>query len=439
MVALATAALINVLLAGFLMLRGETADAALGSTGLLLSVRIMDPTGIDSWRPMLAAYEQNQKYPGSLYLVFLLQGVKFQYPPSSLLVMPLLPFPMNGAFREKVALPSYLAVFFTILCSALLALELLATAAERRIRWRDPLTACSVVLIALLGWLYYPLMKGHSLGQIQVYLGALIALALLFKAYDLPALSGVCIGLCCLVKPQYGLVFVWGLLRRERYFVLGWLIAVSIGLAFSFEIFGLQNHLYYLEVLGRLSRFGEAYWPNQTVNGLLQRWLGNGNAIKFQSRAFPPYHPVVYFGTVASSLILVGLALFSPAAKSSRGRPVDMAAVIAASTLASPIAWEHHFGAFFPIFAVALSAPLALGRAGVLLIVCYDLIAVELVRPELIHANRWTGLLGSHLFLGASLLFGFLLVARKHGEPVPAPRSESPPADPAPASPAPVA
>lgn len=422
MVALAAVALISMLLSAWLLHRGENLRDAFDGTGLLLSSRIMEPTGIDSWRPMLAAYEHEKAKPGSLYWVFLTKGVKFQYPPSSLLVMPLMPFPIDQSFREKVAVPSYLAVFFTILCSGLIAIKLLALP-KRAIEWRDRFNYCIVALIAMLGWLYYPLMMGHSLGQIQVYVGALIALALLCKAAEYPVLSGVCVGLCCLLKPQYALALVWGVLRRELRFVLGLVITVAIGLGASLYTFGLHNHLDYLEVLGRLSRFGEAYGPNQTVNGLLQRWLENGSPIKFERRKLPPYQPVIYYGTLASSLLYMALALFTPMAKSLRGRAIDLALLIVAATLASPIAWEHHYGAFFPVLAVAVAAPFAQGRAGVLLIFAYVLMAVELMRPQIIYADRWTGLLGSHRFFGGLLLFAFLLLAsrKRPEEPPPAP------------------
>jgi hypothetical protein len=252
-----------------------------------------------------------------------------------------------------------------------------------------------------------------------VYLGALVALALLLNAYEFRGLSGVCIGLCCLVKPQYGLLVVWGLLRREKRFLIGLLAVGALGLAVSFKTFGVQNHLQYLEVLQRLGRFGEAYGPNQTVNGLLQRWLENGNPIKFQSRALPPFHPVVYYGTLVSSLVLVGLALFLPSAAQQRGGAIDLAVALCAATMASPIAWEHHYGAFFPILALAIPVALAAGRSGVLLLIAYELMANELIRPQLIYMNRWTGLLGSHLFYGALLLFGLLLAGRWRGEPQP--------------------
>jgi hypothetical protein len=107
--------------------------------------------------------------------------------------------------------------------------------------------------------------------------------------------------------------------------------------------------------------------------------------------------------------------LFAPAAKAVRGRPIDLALMICAATLASPIAWEHHYGAFFPVFALALPIALAIGRSGILLLISYELVANEMLRPPIMFANRWVGLLGSHIFAGALLLFGFLLWARARG------------------------
>jgi alpha-1,2-mannosyltransferase len=150
---------------------------------------------------------------------------------------------------------------------------------------------------------------------------------------------------------------------------------------------------------------------------LLQRWFGNGNAIKFQSRGLPPYHPVVYYATLVSSLVFVGLALFYPAEPGQRGRTIDLAAVICAATLASPIAWEHHYGAFFPAFAVAVSTLMRGNRASAwLLLLSYLLMANELTRRELVFTDRWIGLLGSHIFFGAVLLYGILLAARSRAE-----------------------
>ena len=88
--ALAIAAFLNAAMYLATIASGETAEGAGTAPGYLLSGRMLDPTGVDSWRTMFAAYDHDHVSPGTLYSVFLEHGVKFQYPPSSLLVMPLL-------------------------------------------------------------------------------------------------------------------------------------------------------------------------------------------------------------------------------------------------------------------------------------------------------------------------------------------------------------
>jgi hypothetical protein len=121
-------------------------------------------------------------------------------------------------------------------------------------------------------------------------------------------------------------------------------------------LYGIDNNLNYLDVLSYISRRGEAYYPNQSFNGLLNRLLGNGNNTDFEAAAFPPFNPIVYAGTIASSLVIVGAALFWRARDSVPGSAVDFALVSLSFTIASPIAWEHHYGVLMPMYALALPA-----------------------------------------------------------------------------------
>ncbi|HKU36557.1 MAG TPA: glycosyltransferase family 87 protein [Polyangiales bacterium] len=418
-VALALAALINVGFMVVAMAHGDTLEEAHSAPGLLLSGRLLDPNGVDSWRTMAAAW-LSWKINGDMYVVFLKQHIKFQYPPSSLLLMPLIQLPLDGAFRARMTYPACIAVVLTVLCGILLGLRLLWPR-DRPMDFRDPTLWCCALLIGTLGWLYLPLTMGHSLGQIQVYIGALAAFGLVANAWDRPLLSGACLGLCCLLKPQLAIVLIWALLRRQWRMCIGFSAVVAVGLSISLWKFGLHSHLQYLEVLQQLGRTGESYGPNQSVNGVVNRWLENGPAMKFQSRGFPPYNPIVYYSTLISSALLIGLALFAPVAKEVRGRPLDLALMICAATLASPIAWEHHYGMFFPVFAIALPAAMAMGRSGVLLLVSYELVANMMIRPKIMFASRWVSLLGSHMFFGGLLLFGLLLWARARGATAVAP------------------
>jgi alpha-1,2-mannosyltransferase len=418
LVALVLCALINFAIVAFFRSRGESGERAFEASGLLLTPRLFGPTGVDSIRPMAAAYVRQQQ-SGDMYWVMLVKGVKFQYPPSALLVMKLLPQPISSPVSAELAAlqtkPSLFAIMLTIVCTGLLWLKLMAADWGAPAGWSRWQVLGSLGLIGALGVSYYPLLKGHNLGQIQVYLGALSALALLLQELELSAVSGACLGVCCLIKPQFGVLMLWALLRRQKHFLIGFGAVVGLGLWLSLSEFGLRNHLQYLEVLQHMSRRGEAYWPNQSVNGLLNRVLQNGNAIKFQSHAFAPYHPVVYYASLLTSGLFVALSLLLPTAASMKGRGLDLAVVMCAATMASPIAWEHHYGAFFPMFAIALVSALRSARAGLWLMVSYELVANELLRPQLVFEDRWTGLLGSHIFFGALLLFGFLLWVRARG------------------------
>ncbi|MBN1654556.1 MAG: DUF2029 domain-containing protein [Deltaproteobacteria bacterium] len=415
LVAIATCAMVNLAIVAFALLRGESLETALSASGLRWTPALLRRTESDSIKPMASAYTSQKKH-GDIYRVLLNYGVKFQYPPSALLLMK--PLPEKPTAREILDIwdllskASLIAVIITIISAAALWLKLARPNLTGTMSWRSANALGAVIAIGVLGATYYPLTKGHNLGQIQVYLGAFSAAALLLQELGLRASSGICLGLCCLIKPQFALLILWALLRRQFRFLTGFSLIVLLGLGLSISEFGLKNHLRYLEVLHYLSRTGESYWPNQSINGLLNRFLENGNAVDFQPFAFAPYHPVVYYATMASSALILFLALFLPAAASLKGRSLDLAVIMCAATMASPIAWEHHYGAFFPIYAIALVAAIQSRGRGFLLLASYALVSNELLRPDLVFANRWIGILGSHIFFGALLLFGFLLSVR---------------------------
>jgi len=410
-----------------LRLAGETSAEALEGVGALHGVLLADQVHEDSWAPMLSAYQQKARDPsGDMYRLFFRERVKFQYPPSSLLVLDLLPSSVTSfvppspdvlvsKFLELfLTWPSRLAFLLAILSAAAivevgvqnLAPERRATRKERVVRW---------ALCVALGLTFYPLLKSYELGQIQVFLNGFVALALLCHLLGKQALSGILLSVCCMVKPQYGVVLVLALLRRQWGFVAGFGVTFAFGMATSLWRFGLHDHLSYLRVLQTIGRLGETYWPNQSVNGLLNRFLGNGDPVEFTEHAFAPYRFSVYLASVSSALALLGVAL--AAGYASAGRLVQrnyeatlaLALVIAAATMGSPVAWEHHYGTFLAIFALALpglAAQRPLGRfTAPLLALSYFTIANALLRPQLIFANRWSGLLGSHLFFGSLVLF----------------------------------
>src|SRR5215831_16093425 len=99
------------------------------------------------------------------------------------------------------------------------------------------------IIVAAFTLTFYPVVKAFTLGQIQVWINALFALALLAWMLGWKASSGVSIGLICLIKPHYGLFLVWVSVRGEWRFVVGCVSAGCVGLVASLAAFGIADHL----------------------------------------------------------------------------------------------------------------------------------------------------------------------------------------------------
>jgi hypothetical protein len=148
---------------------------------------------------------------------------------------------------------------------------------------------------------------------------------------------------------------LWGLINREWRFAIALALTGMAGLAASVFFYGWVNHLDYLSVLSFMSERGESYHANQSINGLLNRIAGLGAPelyanVNFEASGFPPYTPWVYWMTLASSAVIIIAAFLRGGGATSR---TVMFALIAVSlTIASPIAWEHHYGILLPVFAL---------------------------------------------------------------------------------------
>jgi hypothetical protein len=254
---------------------------------------------------------------------------------------------------------------------------------------------------------FQPIVASFSLGQIQTWLNFFFCAAALAWMSGRKGWAGVLTAAICLVKPQLILLLVWALLRREwRYF---WFAAVPFGFVFaaSFAAYGLRDYFDYFSLLSFLSAHGEAYHDNQSVNGLLNRLFQNGNNLVWAQASFAPYNPWIHAATVATSAALIGTALFWRRREHERASLVDFLIAALSFTMASPIAWGHHYGIMAAMFAVALPATLGSARFGtgslVLLAVSYLLSATHLKVTDLT-ADTSFNFVQSYLFFGAILL-----------------------------------
>jgi alpha-1,2-mannosyltransferase len=378
--------------------------------------------GDDSWGVMAVAIDQFDAQPSvPLYgELFFRRQFRFQYPPSSL-------FALKGlqlAGRENVRtvdgqhfapwpaindIVGWLFLALTALASfAVLEKRLVAQPGFVDRPWLRPLR---LLLVLALATTFYPLVKAYTLGQIQVWITGLLALALLCWLARWHALGGVLVGLVCLVKPHYGLLVVWALLRREWVFAAAAVLTGLIGLVASLAVFGLANQIDYLQVLQYLSQRGEAYYPNQSLNGLLNRWMSIRDARfvtdDIPAGVFPPYTPWIHAVTLASTVALSLYALVRRVPEEDRAR--DFARAMLCSTLASPIAWEHHFGILLPIFALLLVER----RTGWLML-AFALTANYVAAAQLLDSTTWN-FLQSYVLAGALIVLVLLHAPPRRG------------------------
>jgi hypothetical protein len=385
--------------------------------------------GDDSWGAMQVAVDHIAEMPDTpLYTkVFFTDNFRFQYPPSALFALTAMlaidPERVqindvyDGAWPAINTVVGWIFIALTaISVSALLEIGLASTQPE--VDWRQ-LRTVRVLLVAGLTLTFYPVVKAFTLGQIQVWINALFALGLLAWVAGWRVSSGVLIGVISLIKPHYGLFLVWAALRREMRFAAACAATIGVGLAASVAVYGLANHVDYLRVLSFLSQHGEAYYPNQSVNGVLNRLMSIFDPVAYVSLdlpagQFPPFTPWVWASTLASSLALLLFALLRPLQQGIGDRVIDLALMAVACTMASPIAWEHHYGVTLPIYAVLLAA--CLGDRGRLmwLGVSYVLVSTYVPATNLL-AGSPLNLLQSTLFAGAIILFVLLGTEKAEG------------------------
>jgi hypothetical protein len=298
----------------------------------------------DSWLPMLKSLDYFAAHPTEpIYYAHLYDTLI--YPLASLL--PLVALRKIGisepATLRILAVTSWLAVLGVAAASLWMGHRLL----RRRnisLDWQ------SIVAVTLACIGCYPLIKGYALGNAQTFLSFLFAVLLLLWTGGRERSGGVVAALLAFVKPQYGLLLIWMLLRRRWGAAVAFLVCSAVLLALSIAVFGWHNILDYIHVLSSLSRKAQSHYGNQSMFGTLNRVIGNGENISYTPHLYTPYIAWVYRTTLITGLILIGAALFFPWGKL-RGSSGDLAATALASVASSPMAWEHHYGIVFAIAA----------------------------------------------------------------------------------------
>ena len=384
-------------------------DTAWRQTWYLLQVKGQE----DSWRPMGRALDYlATSHTTSVYTEMLEhQGVKFQYPPTSLVPYALLRHAIAQtplSQKRGFAVIGIAALFCIAIATSIILARGLGQSADAK-------RCLALAIVATIT--FYPIVWGFTLGQIQIWIDALFAFALLSWLDGRRALAGVLAGLMCLIKPQYGLFLLWAGARREWVYASTLLLTSAVGLVISVEAFGFGQHVGYVNALSFLSQHGEGYYSNQSVNGLLNRIMGLWepeayNNLDWRGNSFPPYAPLVYFGTLLTSLTILGTAIFAK----ERDRVLGFCIMALSITMASPIAWVHHYGLFLPIYAIVFTRFMnnrsALGWLAVSYVLTSNFWGITNV-----FAKTPLNFIQSYVFFGALILLVLLYRASKATAP----------------------
>ena len=362
----------------------------------------------DSWTPMLGSVNYFLAHPGlPIYQAKLYDTLI--YPLTSilpLLAMKRAGMPDAAVFRALMIL-SWIAVCAVVgLAVAIAARAIQQSSASSRLSWQ------AAVATAIAAFFFMPITLAFSLGQAQIFLDLFFALLVLFWIEGRQRPAGIMMALLTMVKPQFGLLLLWAALRRRWNALVAAVITLAVGGVASVAAFGLRNNLDYLAVLAGLSRKAQSHYANQSMFGLLNRAIFNGENLPYHPYVYPPFVPWVYYVTLATTAALMLLVLAYPW-RQRAGSMTDLAATSVVCVIATPMAWEHHYGIMLPIFVWLWFAVYRQGVGSVLWLATGWVLIADFLSPLNFFAPiPVVNVLQSYMYFGALLLLGLLLASR---------------------------
>ena len=232
-------------------------------------------------------------------------------------------------------------VFF--LFSLLIVVGYLAWTVEE-LRLRPGWTAVGVVMLLLSS----PLLATLALGQVYPVLALGLVAAWMADRRDGQEISGAALGLVVALKPSLLPVLLWPLARRRWKTLLAALISGAVATLLGVIVLGPRETLDYIGVLGEQPV--SAYWDNASLPSAAAR-LFTENPYA-QNVATLPWMVGIGFALGIIAIVLTAMRV-------RHGPEVGLWALVAASLLASPIAWHNYLVLLGPGILVLL----ARGRA----------------------------------------------------------------------------
>jgi alpha-1,2-mannosyltransferase len=420
--------LINLVLA--FLIQGITNHYGIKNNKMALDHAIWvftDEIGNDSWRPMGLAYDHWVESQGQslLYTDLLLPvKVKFLYPPTALLITQ---FIETNDINLLAFSTSTTIIFLFLMVAGVIAAALYSYREYKAPPLSMKEQIAVGVLLTFLLFTFYPVVKAATLGQMQVWLNAFFAIAILCYVTGYDVLAGIMLGLMASIKPHYALFILWGLLRGNKRLVIAITVTGLLGVLLGMREFGFAMYLDYLRGLSFVTQHGESFYTNQSFNALAGRFFSVRypeifNNLKWNGYRYPPYNFWVFSFTQITSIAVLLITLLKTKVQSKEAKLADFLLMGLGATLASPIAWEHHYGVLFPIF-VCVWLILWFGDALLknfwikIAFVAFYLIAANVFPFAKFVADSYLNVLQSYLFFAALGLFIILLLIKHRLKP----------------------
>jgi hypothetical protein len=387
---------------------GDRAASAEGRLAALRSVFDLGGRGrFGDVNPSLRAARRLARDPRApLYDRVESEGSSFIYPPLALALYR--PFADRDVEDARRAIVAANHVLFFLVC-LLLGVYVARQPAAR------PWEAALVIPAALV---FHPLTRALEINQATLVVTFLVALAFVALAEGWPAAAGCALAAAAVIKPHLVLLlpFLFAIPRVGIAAVAAAATAGGMLLATSVAYAGWANHVDYVTRVIPMLSAGYAFYPNQSWNGLFNRLYDQPPPTEF---VLAPPRAAVRVASYVFGLATYVVAL--AAARRSQGTPPSPTVLLSlawiATTVVSPIAWDHHYApalfAFATLYAVCRSGarrpawlPAATAVAFALMAGYFDVRALQGAGPRL---------LASTVFAGGLLLMAACIAALRVG------------------------
>jgi len=364
----------------------------------------------DSWGPMLGSVNYFLAHPAlPIYQAKLYDTLI--YPLTS--ILPLLWMKKAGMSDPEV-FRALMVSSWVAVCAVVVVQVIIASKVVGRDAKGHGLSWPGLVATALAAFFFMPITLAFSLGQAQIFLDLFFALLILFWVEGVELSAGVMMAVLAMVKPQFGLLLFWAALRKRWGALISGALTLAMGGIASLMAFGLRNNLDYLGVLAGLSRKAQSHYANQSMFGTLNRAIFNGENLPYHPYIYPPFVPWVYHVTLATTAVLVVLTLAYPwinkRGRQTAGSMADLGSIGVVCVIATPMAWEHHYGIMLPIFVWFWFAVYRQGLGTVMWLATAWVLIADFLSPfNFLAAIPVANVLQSYMYFGALLLLGLLL------------------------------